>query len=91
VKKVLLVIRLLAEAMLGLICMMIASPQQFTLVVLGYLGMPRRYHPAELQRFHIALALGDFLWVTIVLLIGALCFTDVFKMIRKLRLSYLES
>ena len=89
-KKVLLVIRLLLEAMLGLICM-IAFPRQFMLVVLGYLGMPRRYHPAELQRFHVAIMLGDFLWVMIVLLIGALCFKDVFKIIRKLRASYPES
>jgi len=88
-KKVLL-IRLLLEAMLGLICM-IAFPQQISLVVLGYLGMPRRYHPAELQRFHGALVLGDFLWVTIVLVIGALCFKDVFKIIRKLRGSYHDS
>ena len=89
-KKVLLVIRLLVEAMLGLICM-IAFPQQFLLVVLGFLGMPRRYHPAELQRFHVVFLLGDFLWVVIVLMIGIFCFIDTFKVIRKLRASYPKS
>jgi len=44
-----------------------------------------------LQRFNIAITLGDFLWMTIVLLIGVLCFKDVFKIIRKLRASYHES
>jgi hypothetical protein len=53
--------------------------------------MPRRYHPAELKRFHVAIMLGDFLWVTIILLIGTLCFKDVFKIIRKLRASHHES
>jgi heme/copper-type cytochrome/quinol oxidase subunit 1 len=90
VKKILLIVRLLVEAMFGSICM-IAFPQQFILVVLGYLGMPRRYHPAELQRFDAAITLGAFLWVTIILLIGALCFKDVFKIIRKLRVSHHES
>lgn len=85
-----LVIRLLLEAMLGFICM-IAFPQQIILVALGHLGMPRRYHPAGLQRFHVAITLGDFLWVTIILLIGTLCFKDVFKIIQKLRASYHES
>ena len=89
-KKVLLVIRLLVEAMLGLICM-IAFPQQFLLVVLGFLGMPRRYHPAELQRFHVVFLLGDFLWVVIVLMIGVFCFKDAFRVIRKLRASYPKS
>ncbi|HMH15782.1 MAG TPA: hypothetical protein VK578_21965 [Edaphobacter sp.] len=88
-ERVLLVIRLLVGAVVGLICM-IAFPQQLMLAILGYLGMPRRYHPAELQRFNFAFTLGDFLWVTIVLLIGALCFKDVFKIIRKLRASYHE-
>jgi heme/copper-type cytochrome/quinol oxidase subunit 1 len=90
VNKVLLVIRLLLEAMLGFICM-IAFPQQFILVVLGYLGMPRRYHPEELRCFHVAITLGNFLWVTIILLLGILCFKDVFKIIRRLRASYHES
>ena len=89
-KKVWLVIRLLVDAILGLICMM-AFGQQFILVVLGYLGMPRRYHPAELQRFNIVITLGDFLWVTIVLLIDVLCFKDVFKIIGRLRASFHES
>ena len=85
-----LVIRLLLEAMLGVICVF-AFPQQFMLVVLGYLGMPRLYHPPELQRFHVAIMLGEFLWVMIILLIGALCFKDVFKIIRKLRACYPQS
>ena len=85
-----LVIRLLLEAMLGFLCM-IAFLQQIILVVLGYLGMPRRYHPAELQRFHVATTLGDFLWMAIILLIGTLCFKDVFKTIQKLRATYHES
>jgi hypothetical protein len=90
VKKVLLIIRLLVEAVFGLICM-IAFPQQFILVILDYLGMPHLYHPAELQRFSVVITLGGFLWVTIVLLIGVLCFKDVFKMIQKLRVGHPES
>jgi heme/copper-type cytochrome/quinol oxidase subunit 1 len=88
--KASLVIRLLVEAMLGLICM-IAFPHQFLLVVLGFLGMPRRYHPAELQRFDVVFLLGDFLWVMIVLMIGVFCFKDTFRVIRKLRASYPKS
>jgi heme/copper-type cytochrome/quinol oxidase subunit 1 len=89
VKRVLLVIQLLVEAVLGLICL-IAFPQQFLLVVLGFLGMPRRYHPAE-QRFHVVFLLGDFLWVVFVLMIGVFCFKDAFRVIRKLRARYPKS
>jgi heme/copper-type cytochrome/quinol oxidase subunit 1 len=63
-------------------------PQQF---LIGFLGMPRRYHAsAELQRVNV-ITLGGLLAVTIILLIGALCFNDVFKIIRKLRVSHHES
>jgi heme/copper-type cytochrome/quinol oxidase subunit 1 len=96
VKKV-LIIRLLIEAMFGF-CMagLLLIPeiwrgtflQQF---ILGYLGMPRRYHAsAEIQRVNV-ITLGGLLTVTIVLLIGVLCFKDVFKIVRKLRVSYHES
>jgi|GEM_PF-3788684 len=62
--------------------------QQF---ILGYLGMPRRYHAsAEFQLANV-ITLGGLLAVTIILLIGALCFKDVFKIIRKLRVSHHES
>ena len=66
-------------------------PQQFFIVIIGFLGMPHRYHRlAELQR-DSAITLGGLLAVTIILLIGALCFKDVFKIIRKLRVSHHES
>ncbi len=83
-EKVLLGIRLLVEAALGLLCL-IALSQRFSSLVLGFLGMPRLYHPADLQRIHVLLLLGDVLWVVIVLTIGFFCFRDVFKLIRNLR------
>ena len=90
----LLIVRLVAEAMFGLVCMAAlfllpelwkgTFPQQF---IIGFLGMPHRYHRlAELQRDN-AITLGGLLAVTIVSLIGALCFKDVFQIIRKLRAS----
>jgi hypothetical protein len=93
VKKVLLIIRLLVEALCGF-CMAAlllpevwrgTFPQQFFIVIIGFLGMPHRYHRlAELQRDG-AITLGGLLAVAIVSLIGALCFKDVFQIIRKLR------
>jgi hypothetical protein len=101
VKKVLLIIRLLVEAMFGLICM--ASllllpgiwrgtfPQQFIIAIISFLGMPHRYHAsAEFQRVNV-ITLGGLLALTIVLLIGALCLKDVFKKSQKLRMSHHES
>lgn len=85
-KKALLGIRLLLEAMLGLICVY-ALPQQFMSVVLGYLGMPRRYHPRDLEHFYTAIMFGEVLWVMIIFLIGALCFKDVMRISRNLRAS----
>ena len=89
-ERVLLCLRLLVGAVVGLICM-IAFPQRLTFVILGYLGMPRRYHPTELQHFYFASKFVDFLWMMFVLLLGVLCFKDVFKTTRKLRASYDES
>jgi heme/copper-type cytochrome/quinol oxidase subunit 1 len=97
VKKVLLIVRLLVEAMFGL-CMAAllllpeiwrgTLPLQF---ILGFLGMPRRYHAsAEFQHVNV-ITLGGLLAVAIILLIGALCFKDVSKIIRKLRVSHHES
>jgi uncharacterized membrane protein YjjP (DUF1212 family) len=100
VKKVLLIIRLLVEAMFGLICIgLLLLPevwngtfrQQFFIAIIGFLGMPHRYHAsAEFQRVNV-ITLGGLLVVTIVLLIGALCFKDVFKIIQNLRVSHHES
>lgn len=95
-KTILLIIRLLVEAIFGLICMMglFLLPGirgQMLLFIIGYLGMPRRYHPAELQHVNPTITLGGLLGVAILLLIGALCFRDVFKTIRKLRVSHHES
>jgi len=101
VKKVLLIIRLLVEALFGLISMAAllllpeiwkgTFPQQFITAIIGFLGMPHRYHAsAEFQRVNV-ITLGGLLAVTIVLLICALCFKDVFKIIRKLRVSDHES
>jgi len=100
VKKISLIIRLLVEAMFGL-CMaaLLLLPeiwngtfrQQFYIALIGFLGMPHRFHAsAEFQRVNV-ITLGGLLAVTIVLLIGALCFKDVFKIIRKLRVSHHES
>jgi hypothetical protein len=100
VKKVVLIIRLLIEAMFGF-CMAAllllpeiwnwTFPQQLFIAIIGFLGMPHRYHDsAEFQRVNV-ITLGGLLAVTISLLIGALCFKDVFKIIRKLRVSHHES
>lgn len=59
--------------------------------VIGYLGMPHRNHPAEFQHVNLAITLGGLLGVAIILLTGVLCFRDVFKIIRKLRVSHHES
>jgi len=96
----LLIVRLLVEAMFGF-CMAAllllpaiwrgTFPQQFFVAIIGFLGMPHRYHASvEFQRVNV-ITLGGLLAVTIVLLIGALCFKDVFKIIRKLRVSHHES
>jgi heme/copper-type cytochrome/quinol oxidase subunit 1 len=86
--------------MFGLICMIGllllpgiwkgTFPQMF---ILGYLGMSRRYHhgPVDFPNFNVAVTLGSLLGVAIILLIGALCFKDVFKIIRRLMVSHHES
>jgi hypothetical protein len=100
VKKVALIIRLLVEAMFGF-CMAAllllpeiwqgTFPQRFVIATIGFLGMPYRFHAsAEFHRVNV-ITLGGLLAVTIILLIGALCFKDVFKLIRKLRVSRHES
>ena len=99
--KMLLIIRLVVEAMFGLVCMAAlfllpelwkgTFPQQLIIAIIGLLGMPHRHHAsARFQRFN-AVTLGGLLTVTIVLLIGALCFKDVVKKIRALRMSHHES
>ena len=96
-KKVLLIIRLLVEAMFGF-CMagLLLLPEiwrgDFPVVfILGFLGMPRRYHASAKFQLVNVMTLGGLLAVTIILLISALCFKDVFKIIRKLRVSHQES
>ncbi len=60
------------------------SPQQFLLPLLASWACRTVYHAsAEFQRVNV-ITLDGLLAVTIVLLIGALCFKDVFKIIRKL-------
>ena len=87
-KKVLLIIRLLIEAILGF-CMAAllllreiwnwTFPQQSFIAIIGFLGMPHRYHAsAEFQHVNV-ITLGGLLAVTIVILIGALCFKDVLR------------
>jgi uncharacterized membrane protein YjjP (DUF1212 family) len=77
--------------MFGLICMAAllllpgiwrgTFPQQF---IIGFLGMPHRYHAsAGFQRVNV-ITFGSLLAVTIVLLIGTLCLKDVFKKSQKL-------
>lgn len=97
-KKVFLILRLLVEGTFGF-CMagLLLLPEIWrgmfpVLFILGFLGMPRRYHASsDLHRFNVSITLGGLLAVTIILLIGALCFRDVFKIIRKLRVSHHES
>lgn len=65
--------------------------QWFIFALIGFLGMPHRYHASpELQRVNF-ITLDGLLAVTIVLIVGALCFKDVLKIIRKLRVSHHES
>jgi len=102
VNKPLLIIRLIVEAVLCLFCatgiLLLAEIGRGTLIldVLGYLGMPRRYHPleanrsADLHQLNLAITLGGFIAATIILLIGAFCFKDVVKIVRKLGLSHRE-
>ncbi len=92
-----LIIRLLVEAMSGLICIGLlllpevwrgTFPAAVFIAIIGFLGMPHRYHAsAEFQRVNV-ITLDGLFAVTIVLLIGALCFKDVFKIIRKLRVNH---
>ena len=97
-KKVLLIIRLLIGAtfgffMAGLLLLPEIWRGMFPVAfILGFLGMPRRYHASsDLQRFNVSITLSGLLTATIILLIGALCFRDVFKIIRKLKVSHHES
>jgi hypothetical protein len=96
-RKVLLIIRLLVEATFGLICIrLLLLPEvwrgTFLLqFILGYVGMPRRYHASADFRLDHVITLGGLLAVPILLLIGALCFKDVLKLLRRLRVSHHES
>ena len=92
-KKVLLIIRLLMEGMFGF-CMaaLLLLPETWKgaifIAMIGFLGMPHRYHASpEFQRVN-GITPGGLLAVTIILLIGALCFKDVFKIISKLRVRH---
>ena len=89
-KVILLVIRLLVEIMLGLACIF-ALTQRFPLLVLGFLGMPRRYQPGDLQRLHVLLSGADVLWVVINFTLGVICVIDVFRIIRTLRTNHSET
>ena len=100
-RKILLIIRLIIEAMFGLICIAAllllpgiwrgTFPQQFIIAIISFLGMPHRYHASgEFQRVNVV-TLGGLLAVTIVALIGALCLKDVFKKSQELRMSHHES
>ena len=77
---------------LGLLCLiglrLLPAIWSGTLVqfFLGFLGMPRRYHPgAATQPVTFDLTDVDWLVMVIVFLSCALFFIDVFQMIRKLR------
>ena len=66
-------------------------PAAVFIAIIGFLGMPHRYHAsAEFQRVNV-ITLDGLLAVTIVLLIGALCFKDVIKIIWQLKVSHHES
>jgi heme/copper-type cytochrome/quinol oxidase subunit 1 len=100
VKKTLLVIRLLVETTFGLTCMatLLLLPGIWKgtfplLFIIGFLGMPRRYDASastEFQRVNV-ITFGSLLTVAIILLIGALCFKDAYKIMRKLRANEQES
>jgi heme/copper-type cytochrome/quinol oxidase subunit 1 len=90
-KNILLIIRLLVEAMVGLICTgLLLLPEVWrgkfpVQSILGFLGMPHRYHAlADFQRVNI-MTPGGLLAVTIVLLIGTLCLKDVLKKRQQLK------
>jgi hypothetical protein len=93
VTRALLLSRLLAETLIGLICMSTvlllpriwkgAFPERF---ILSYLGMPRPYQgPPPFVSFTVAVTLASLLGLTSILLIGTVCIKDVPKVIRKLR------
>ena len=99
-KKAWLVIRLAVETTFGLIYMtgllLLPSichgsfPQVF---LIGFMGMPRRYHASAvdarpvLQRLDVMAALAGLLVVTFLVLNGLLWLKDVRDIIRKLRAS----
>ena len=74
-RRLLLIARMIVEAVFGLIC----SVDLFILP-----GIWNR-------RDHVALAMGELLGALIVILIGILCFKDVFKMFRLLRNSEIST
>jgi hypothetical protein len=89
----LLLFRLFAETLIGLICMSAVLlltgiwkgtlPERF---IIGYLGMPHRYHgPPSFSTFTVVVTLASLFGLTIVLMIGTLCIKDVPKIIRELR------
>jgi hypothetical protein len=70
-KRFLLVVRLIVEAIFGTICLV------------DLLLLPGAWK----DRDHVALALGELFGVVMVILIGILCFKDVIKIYRILRVS----
>jgi uncharacterized protein YacL len=70
-KRILLIVRMIFEAFLGIICLS-------DLLLLPIIWK---------DRDHIALALGELLGALIFILIGLLCLKDVVKIIRALRAS----
>lgn len=66
-------------------------PAAAFIAIIGFLGMPLRYHTfASFQHVKV-ITLDGLLAVTIALLMSALCFRDVLKIIRKLRVILHES
>ena len=99
-KKAWLVLRLAVETTFGLVYMTglfllpsICQGNFPQMLILGFLGMPRRYHasaadvPPVLQRFDAIAALAGLLVVTFLVLNGLLWLKDVRDIIRKLRTS----
>lgn len=100
-RKILLITRLIAEAIFGLICMAALLlfpaisrgpfPNNLIIAMLIPLGMPRRYHPGSAGFQPDPISVGGLLALAIVFLIGSVCLIDVYKKTRKLRTSHHES
>ncbi len=87
-KRVLPIIRLLVEAISGLICLLLVTGigmDALMRLVIGFLGMPRGYHLTKFMKFYFFIISGGLVEAKIALLICVFCLVDGYKIAIKLR------